>query len=126
MAMGYATLGQMGFEGRYDYGAIGSVVNLASRLCTEAADGHVLVNQRVYATIEDLVEVETIGDLALKGIARPVAAYNVLRSGEPSRHQWDLAGGSEGRIAYWREAMYSRHPPNSEISRCTPSASSRG
>jgi adenylate cyclase len=79
MAMGYATLGQMGFQGRYDYGAIGSVVNLASRLCTEAADGHVLVNQRVYATIEDLVEVETIGDLALKGIARPVAAYNVLR-----------------------------------------------
>jgi class 3 adenylate cyclase len=79
MALGYATLGRMGFQGRYDYGAIGSVVNLASRLCAEAADGHILVNQRLYATIEGLVEVETVGELALKGIVRPVAAYNVIR-----------------------------------------------
>jgi adenylate cyclase len=78
IAMGYATLGQIGFEGRYDYGAIGAVVNLASRLCGEAADGQVLVNQRVHGMVEDLIEVEPVGELTLKGLSRGVPAFNVL------------------------------------------------
>ncbi|HEX3246348.1 MAG TPA: response regulator [Chloroflexota bacterium] len=78
IAMGYATLGQIGFEGRYDYGAIGAVVNLASRLCGEAADGQVLVNQRVHGVVEDLIQAEPVGELALKGLSRAVPAFNVL------------------------------------------------
>jgi adenylate cyclase len=78
IAMGYATLGQIGFEGRYDYGAIGAVVNLASRLCGEAADGQVLVNQRVHGMVEDLIQAEPVGELTLKGLSRAVPAFNVL------------------------------------------------
>ncbi|MFN0071264.1 MAG: adenylate/guanylate cyclase domain-containing protein [Chloroflexota bacterium] len=78
LAMGYATLGQIGFEGRYDYGAIGAVVNLASRLCNEAADGQVLMNQRVHGLVEEMVNAEPVGELTLKGLSRPVAAYNVV------------------------------------------------
>ncbi|HSA82721.1 MAG TPA: adenylate/guanylate cyclase domain-containing protein, partial [Geminicoccaceae bacterium] len=82
IAQGYATLGRIGFEGRYDYAAIGPVANLASRLCDEASDGEILVSQRVLATIEDLVEAEPAGDLTLKGFVRPVAAYRILRTTE--------------------------------------------
>jgi class 3 adenylate cyclase len=78
IAMGYATLGQIGFEGRYDYGAIGAVVNLASRLCGEAADGQVLVNQRVHGMVEELIQVEPVGELTLKGLSRAVPAFNVV------------------------------------------------
>ena len=78
IALGYATLGQIGFEGRFDYGVIGSVMNLASRLCDEAASGQILVNQRVYADVEDLVSADCVGELTLKGYARPVTAYNVV------------------------------------------------
>jgi adenylate cyclase len=78
IALGYATLGQIGFQGRFDYGVIGSVVNLASRLCDEAASGQVLVNQRVFADVENLVRAEPVGDLTLKGYVRPVTAYNVV------------------------------------------------
>ncbi|MEA2640905.1 MAG: hypothetical protein QOF51_2299, partial [Chloroflexota bacterium] len=78
IAMGYATLGKIGFEGRYDYGAIGSVTNLASRLCDEAASGQILIGQRVFGEVEDLVEIEPLSPLALKGFSRPVPAYNVL------------------------------------------------
>jgi class 3 adenylate cyclase len=78
IAMGYATLGQIGFEGRYDYSAIGAVVNLASRLCGEAADGQVLVNQRVHGMVEDLIQVEPVGELTLKGLSRAVPAFNVV------------------------------------------------
>ena len=78
IAQGYATIGAIGFEGRWDYGAIGTVTNLAARLCGEARPGQVLVSQRVLAAVEDLVDVETVGELGLKGFHRPVPAYNVL------------------------------------------------
>jgi class 3 adenylate cyclase/CheY-like chemotaxis protein len=84
IALGYATLGQIGFEGRYDYAAIGSVVNLASRLCDEAADGQILFNQRVLGAIEAMVKAEPVGELTLKGIIRPVAAYNALGLADPA------------------------------------------
>jgi class 3 adenylate cyclase/AmiR/NasT family two-component response regulator len=78
LAMGYATLGKIGFEGRFDYGAIGTVTNLASRLCAEALPGQILVSQRVYADVENLVEADPARDLALKGFLKPVPAYNLL------------------------------------------------
>jgi adenylate cyclase len=78
VAMGYATLGRIGFEGRFDYGAIGPVTNLASRLCDQAAPGQILVSQRVFAAIEPLVEVEPIGELVLHGFHRPVKTHNVV------------------------------------------------
>jgi adenylate cyclase len=81
IAQGYATIGGIGFEGRWDYGAIGTVTNLASRLCGEAKPGQILVPQRLLGTVEDLVEVEPVGELLLKGFHRPITAYNVLRLG---------------------------------------------
>jgi class 3 adenylate cyclase len=78
IAMGYATLGKIGFEGRFDYGAIGTVVNLASRLCDEAKGGQILVSQRVYSAVENLVESEPLDQLILKGFSKPVIAYNVV------------------------------------------------
>ena len=72
---GYATLGRIGFEGRYDYGALGSVTNLASRLSDSAAAGQILIGQRVFAAVDEAVETVAVGDLELKGFARPVAAY---------------------------------------------------
>jgi adenylate cyclase len=78
IAQGYATLGKIGFEGRFDYAAIGTVTNLASRLCDEARAGQILISQQVHAVLEDLVDVEPIGKLTLKGLHRPVTAYNVL------------------------------------------------
>jgi class 3 adenylate cyclase len=77
IAQGYATLGAIGFEGRLDYGAIGAVSNLASRLCSEAKAGQTLVPQRVLGRVEDLVEAEAVGELTLKGFHRPVPAFNV-------------------------------------------------
>ena len=77
IAQGYATLGAIGFEGRLDYGAIGAVSNLASRLCSEAKAGQTLVPQRVLGRVEDLVDAQPVGELTLKGFHRPVAAFNV-------------------------------------------------
>ncbi len=77
IAVGYATLGRIGFEGRYDYGAVGNVVILASRLASEAKGGQILLSQRMHAAVEGDVEVESVGDLSLKGISRPVPAVNV-------------------------------------------------
>jgi len=77
IAAGYATLGRIGFEGRYDYGAVGPVTNLASRLSTHAATGQTLISQRVLAEIEDVVDAAPIGDVELKGFARPIAAYEI-------------------------------------------------
>ena len=77
VAYGYATLGRIGFEGRMDYSAIGSVVNLAARLCDEAKDGQILVDSKVHAAIEEYVQVDEVGDLILKGFRRPVRAFNV-------------------------------------------------
>jgi adenylate cyclase len=75
---GHATLGRIGFEGRYDYGAIGPVTNLASRLSSAAAAGQILIGQRVFAAVDDAVETAPAGNLELKGFARPVAAYEVI------------------------------------------------
>ncbi|MET0852563.1 MAG: response regulator [Candidatus Rokuibacteriota bacterium] len=77
IAQGYATIGAIGFEGRWDYGAIGTVTNLSARLCGEARGGQILVNQRAYAGIEPIVEAEPIDPLVLKGFQRPVAAFSV-------------------------------------------------
>jgi class 3 adenylate cyclase len=77
IAQGYATIGAIGFEGRLDYGAIGSVTNLASRLCAEAAPGQILISQRVHAEAGALVDAEPVGELSLKGFQRPVTAYSV-------------------------------------------------
>jgi len=79
IAHGYATIGEIGFEGRKDYGSIGTVCNLAARLCGEAKAGQILIPQRFLASIEDLAEVEPIGDLSLKGFQRAVVAYNIFR-----------------------------------------------
>ena len=78
---GYATLGRIGFEGRYDYGAIGPVTNLASRLSMRAAAGQILIGQRVFAAVDEAVETAPAGKLELKGFARPVAAYEVVGLG---------------------------------------------
>jgi class 3 adenylate cyclase/CheY-like chemotaxis protein len=77
VAQGYATLGAIGFEGRLDYGAIGAVCSLAARLCAQAKGGQTLVSQRVLSHVEELVEAESLGELALKGFHKPVPAYNV-------------------------------------------------
>lgn len=77
VALGYATIGRIGFEGRYDYGAVGSVLNLASRLCDAAEPGQIVVSQRVLGEVEELVEAEPLGALELKGFGRPVEAYAV-------------------------------------------------
>jgi adenylate cyclase len=78
ISTGYATLGRIGFEGRYDYAAIGNAVILASRLSTEAKAGQILLGQRTYAAVEDMIAVESAGELELKGISRPVPAYLAL------------------------------------------------
>ncbi|HEY7252213.1 MAG TPA: response regulator [Methylomirabilota bacterium] len=79
IAQGYATIGAIGFEGRWDYGAIGTVTNLASRLCGEAKPGQILVSQRVAGGVEGVAAVEPVGELTLKGFQRPVKAFNVVR-----------------------------------------------
>jgi class 3 adenylate cyclase len=79
IAQGYATIGAIGFEGRWDYGAIGTVTNLAARLCGEAKPSQILVTRRVASDAEDLVETEPVGPLTLKGLAKPVPAFNVVR-----------------------------------------------
>jgi adenylate cyclase len=78
IAHGYATLGTIGFESRYDYAAIGTVSNVASRLCDEAKPGQILISPRVMLAVDRAVTAEPVGEFALKGIRRPMAAYNVL------------------------------------------------
>jgi adenylate cyclase len=75
---GFATLGTIGFEGRFDYAAIGTVCNVASRLCDEAKPGQILISSRVLMAVEDAVKVEPVGEFELKGIRRPLAAHNVI------------------------------------------------
>jgi class 3 adenylate cyclase len=77
IAHGYATLGRIGFEGRFDYSAIGTVVNLSARLCAEAKDGQILVDSKVQAAIEATAGTEPAGELTLKGFLRPVRAFNI-------------------------------------------------
>jgi DNA-binding response OmpR family regulator len=78
IALGYATCGEIGFRARSDYAAIGAVTNLASRLADEATRGQILIARRLYAEVEPWVDVEPAGELDLKGVQRPVAAFNVL------------------------------------------------
>ena len=78
IAHGFATLGTIGFEGRFDYAAIGTVSNVASRLCDEAKPGQILISPRVLTKVENAVTVEPVGEFELKGIRRPLAAYNVV------------------------------------------------
>src|SRR5215204_4196714 len=79
IAQGYATLGQIGFAERVDYTAIGTVCNLAARLCDAAADGQILVSKRVAGAIEGRMRLEEIGEIALKGLTQAVAVYNIAR-----------------------------------------------
>jgi class 3 adenylate cyclase len=78
IAQGYATIGAIGFEGRWDYGAIGTVTNLAARLCAEAQGGQVLITSRVAAATEELIQAEEVGALSLRGLSRPVPTFNVV------------------------------------------------
>jgi adenylate cyclase len=78
VAQGYATLGAIGFEGRYDYTAIGTAINVAARLCAEAKAGQILITQRVAGAIDSFAELQALGEITLKGLSRPVAVLNVL------------------------------------------------
>jgi len=80
IAVGYATLGRIGYEGRYDYAAIGNVTILAQRLSARAEAGQILVSQRLNAAVEDRIETGSIGELELKGFSRPVPAFAVARA----------------------------------------------
>jgi adenylate cyclase len=77
VARGYATLGRIGFEGRFDYGAVGPVVNIASRLGNAAASGQILISLRVFAEVEDVIEAEPAGELEMKGFHGPQEVFNV-------------------------------------------------
>jgi class 3 adenylate cyclase len=90
IAAGYATLGQIGFERRREYTAIGSVINLASRLCDEAKPGQIIIGQRAFGAVEHNVESKPVGELTLKGFAKPVTAHEILS---------------------WREAAQGQQPP---------------
>jgi adenylate cyclase len=79
IAQGFATLGRIGYEGRFDYAAIGSVTNLAARLCAEAGAGQVLVSQRVFSAVDDVAVGEPVGTLELRGFSRPISAVGVSR-----------------------------------------------
>ena len=78
VAQGHATLGRIGYEGRFDYTAIGNVTNLAARLCAEAGPGQILISQRVYAAAEKVVTTQPVGEIDLRGFSRPTRVYNVL------------------------------------------------
>jgi class 3 adenylate cyclase len=82
IAQGYATIGWIGFEDRRDYGAIGTVTNLAARLCGEAVGGQILMTRRVRGLAAGVAETAPVGELSLKGIHRPVAAYAVVPATE--------------------------------------------
>jgi adenylate cyclase len=90
IAQGYATLGQIGFAERSGYTAIGTVCNLAARLCSEAKDGQILVAQRVAAAVEAGVVLEELGSLSLKGLTQPVVAFNVAQSAETAANRLRL------------------------------------
>jgi class 3 adenylate cyclase len=78
IGLGYATLGRIGFDGRYDYGAVGTVMNLAARLCDEARAGEILVSERVFSELDGQVTAEPAGARTLKGFLEPVTAYRIV------------------------------------------------
>jgi adenylate cyclase len=84
IAQGYATIGAIGFEGRWDYGAIGTVTNLAARLCSEAQGGQVLITSRVATAVEELIQAEEVGALSLRGLTKPVPTFNVVGVRRPT------------------------------------------
>jgi len=90
IAQGYATLGQIGFSERSGYTAIGTVCNLAARLCAEAQDGQILVSSRVAGAVGALARLEELGNVELKGLRRPVAAFNVAQSTSPAEARPNL------------------------------------
>ncbi|MBI5307447.1 MAG: adenylate/guanylate cyclase domain-containing protein, partial [Planctomycetes bacterium] len=79
IAHGYATIGAIGFEGRKDYCVIGSVANMAARLCAEAKGGQVLINQKTLSKVEEIVETESLDQMSLKGFSKPVAVFNIIK-----------------------------------------------
>jgi class 3 adenylate cyclase len=83
IAHGYATLGRIGFEGRFDYAAVGTVVNLAARLCSQAADNQILIDRKVLAAVDSIIATELAGEFMLKGLHRPTPAYNVCGLRDP-------------------------------------------
>jgi adenylate cyclase len=83
IAHGFATLGTIGFEGCFDCAAIGTVSNVASRLCDEAKPRQILISPRAFTAVKDAITVESVGEFALKGVGRPLAAYNVLAAALP-------------------------------------------
>jgi class 3 adenylate cyclase len=80
LAAGYATLGTVGFESRMDYGTVGNLPNLAARMCAEARGGQILTDQKTMTRIDDLFDAEMLPELQLKGINRPVVAYNIVNA----------------------------------------------
>jgi adenylate cyclase len=96
IAQGYATLGQIGFSERSGYTAIGTVCNLAARLCAEAKDGQILVSSRVARAVEAVARLEDLGNLELKGLRRPVAAFNVVQSTSPAEARPNLTVVARG------------------------------
>ena len=86
----YATLGQIGFSERSGYTAIGTVCNLASRLCADAKDGQILISSRVARAVEAVARLEDLGNLELKGLRRPIAAFNVAQSTSPEEARPNL------------------------------------
>jgi adenylate cyclase len=96
IAQGYATLGQIGFSERSGYTAIGTVCNLAARRCAEAKDGQILISSRVARAVEVVARLEDLGNLELKGLRRPVATFNVVRSSSPAEARPNLTVVARG------------------------------
>ena len=98
ISLGYATIGTIGFEGRYEYGAVGTVLNLASRLSDEAGPGQILMSARALASAEQLIDAERIPDLKLKGFAKPVMAFAIKRMKPSARKAASAAGDGEQTV----------------------------
>jgi class 3 adenylate cyclase len=77
IAQGFATIGGIGFDGRLDYGAVGTVTNMAARLCGEAKGGEILTNRKTLSKFEHMVDASELGEVALKGFAKPVAIFSI-------------------------------------------------
>lgn len=98
IGLGYATLGRIGFDGRYDYGAVGTVMNLAARLCDEAEPGQILVSERVFSEVERVVTAEPAGELVLKGFLKPVTAFRIIEIDDGAAASPSLAGARGGVV----------------------------